>query len=154
MPPLNMTVLLPGLKVPPLTVQLPVRFIVPGAVKLPVIVTLLNVLMVDPVIAVVPLNDIAKSKLPERKTMEFAFMFIPSETIYYDMLMRSSKINSADLIEYAFNQKHVIIVSPTNFLAYLQTVLQGLRAFQIEENAKEIRNNVEKLGKHITAYDD
>jgi DNA recombination protein RmuC len=39
-------------------------------------------------------------------------------------------------------------------LAYLQTVLQGLRAFQIEENAKEIRVNVEKLGKHIVAYED
>ena len=86
--------------------------------------------------------------------MEFAFMFIPSETIYYDLLMRSAQVNSADLIEYAFNQKHVIIVSPTNFLAYLQTVLQGLRAFQIEENAKEIRINVERLGKHIVMYDD
>lgn len=100
------------------------------------------------------IDETSKYIRPEEGTMEFAFMFIPSETIYYDLLMRSSQINSADLIEYAFNQKHVIIVSPTNFLAYLQTVLQGLRAFQIEENAKEIRVNVEKLGKHIVAYED
>jgi len=100
------------------------------------------------------IDETSKYIRPEEGTMEFAFMFIPSETIYYDLLMRSSQVNSADLIEYAFNQKHVIIVSPTNFLAYLQTVLQGLRAFQIEENAKEIRVNVEKLGKHIIAYEE
>ncbi|HOW60441.1 MAG TPA: DNA recombination protein RmuC [Candidatus Moranbacteria bacterium] len=100
------------------------------------------------------IDETSKYIRPDEGTMEFAFMFIPSETIYYDLLMRSSQVNSADLIEYAFNQKHVIIVSPTNFLAYLQTVLQGLRAFQIEENAKEIRTNVEKLGKHIIAYEE
>jgi DNA recombination protein RmuC len=100
------------------------------------------------------IDETSKYIRPEEGTMEFAFMFIPSETIYYDLLMRSSQVNSADLIEYAFNQKHVIIVSPTNFLAYLQTVLQGLRAFQIEENAKDIRTNVEKLGKHIIMYEE
>jgi DNA recombination protein RmuC len=100
------------------------------------------------------IDETSKYIRPDEGTMEFAFMFIPSETIYYDLLMRSSQVNSTDLIEYAFNQKHVIIVSPTNFLAYLQTVLQGLRAFQIEENAKEIRVNVEKLGKHIVAYEE
>jgi DNA recombination protein RmuC len=64
------------------------------------------------------------------------------------------KINTQDLIEYAFKEKHVIIVSPTSFLAYLQTVLQGLRAMQIEESAKEIRQRVEELGKHMLAYDE
>ena len=63
-------------------------------------------------------------------------------------------VNSKDLIEYAFRDRHVIIVSPTSFFAYLQTVLQGLRAMQIEESAKEIRKRVEDLGKHILSYDD
>jgi DNA recombination protein RmuC len=57
-------------------------------------------------------------------------------------------------VEYAFKEKHVIIVSPTSFLAYLQTVLQGLKALQIEEQAVEIRKRVEDLGKHIGAYDE
>ena len=87
--------------------------------------------------------------------MDFAFMFIPSESIYYDLLSGTvGMVNSRDLIDYAFKEKHVIIVSPTSFLAYLQTVLQGLRALQIEESAKEIRTNVEKLGKHISAYEE
>ncbi len=103
------------------------------------------------------IDETSKYVLPERGTLEFAFMFIPSESIYYDLLVGSvggAKVNSRDLIEYAFRDKKVIIVSPTSFLAYLQTVLQGLKAMQIEEKAKEIKQNVEKLGKHILSYDD
>ncbi|MFA5753735.1 MAG: DNA recombination protein RmuC [Patescibacteria group bacterium] len=103
------------------------------------------------------IDETAKYVLPERKTMEFAFMFIPSEAIYYDLLVNkvgAVKVNTRDLIEYAFRDKKVIIVSPTSFLAYLQTVLQGLKAMQIEEKAQEIRKNIEKLGKHMASYDD
>ncbi len=103
------------------------------------------------------IDETSKYIRPEMGTMDFAFMFIPSEAIYYDLLVNkvgTAQINTRDLIEYAFQDKKVIIVSPTSFLAYLQTVLQGLRAFQIEENAKEIRANVEKLGKHILTYEE
>lgn len=88
--------------------------------------------------------------------MDFAFMFIPSEAIYYDLL--TSKVGAMsggtrDLIEYAFRDKHVIIVSPTSFMAYLQTVLQGLRSLQIEEQAKEIQIRVGQLKRHLETYD-
>lgn len=102
------------------------------------------------------IDETSKYVRPSENTMEFAFMFIPSEAIYYDLLVNKigvGKVATRDLIEYAFKEKHVIIVSPTSFLAYLQTVLQGLRALQIEESAKEIQKNVEKLGKHLTQYD-
>ena len=94
---------------------------------------------------------------PNENTMDFAFMFIPAEGIYYDLLVNqvgAIKVNTRDLIEYAFKEKHVIIVSPTSFFAYLQTVLQGLRALQIEESAKEIRKYVEMLQKHLLSYDE
>lgn len=103
------------------------------------------------------IDETAKYVLPEKKTMDFAFMFIPSEAIYYDLLINkvgAVKVNTRDLIEYAIRDKKVIIVSPTSFLAYLQTVLQGLKAMQIEEKAKEIRANIEKLGKHMNSYDE
>ena len=102
------------------------------------------------------IDETAKYIRPRENTMDFAFMFIPAEGIYYDLLVSrvgSVKINTRDLIEYAFKDKHVIIVSPTSFFAYLQTVMQGLRALQIEESAKEIRKRVEELGKHIASYD-
>ncbi len=103
------------------------------------------------------IDETAKYVKPAEGTMDFAFMFIPSEAIYYDLLVNkvgAVQVNTRDLIEYAFKDKKVIIVSPTSFLAYLQTVLQGLRAMQIEESAKEIKINVEKLGKHIASYDE
>ncbi len=102
------------------------------------------------------IDETSKYIKPKENTLDFAFMFIPAEGIYYDLLVNevgALKINTHDLIEYAFKEKHVIIVSPTSFLAYLQTVLQGLRALQIEDSAKEIRKRVEELGKHILAYD-
>jgi len=102
------------------------------------------------------IDETSKYVRPDEGTMEFAFMFIPSEAIYYDLLVNkvgAVQIATRDLIEYAFKDKHVIIVSPTSFLAYLQTVLQGLRALQIEESAKDIRKNVEALGKHLSSYD-
>ncbi len=103
------------------------------------------------------IDETSKYVKPGENTMDFAFMFIPSEAIYYDLLVNkvgAVQVNTRDLIEYAFKDKHVIIVSPTSFLAYLQTVLQGLRAMQIEESAKEIMANVEKLSRHIASYDD
>jgi len=102
------------------------------------------------------IDETAKYVRPNEGTYDFAFMFIPSEAIYYDLLVNkvgAVKISTRDLIEYAFREKHVIVVSPTTFMAYLQMVLQGLRALQIEESAKEIRENVEKLGKHILNFD-
>jgi len=103
------------------------------------------------------IDETSKYIKPGEGTMDFAFMFIPSEAIYYDLLVNkvgAVKVATRDLIEYAFRDKKVIIVSPTSFFAYLQTVLQGLRALEIEESAKEIRANVEKLGKHILSYED
>ena len=102
------------------------------------------------------IDETSKYIKPEENTMDFAFMFIPSEAIYYDLLVNkvgAVKIDTRSMIEYAFRDKHVIIVSPTSFLAYLQTVLQGLRAMEIEENAKEVIVNVEKLKKHALNFD-
>jgi DNA recombination protein RmuC len=102
------------------------------------------------------IDETAKYIRPREGTMDFAFMFIPSEAIYYDLLINkvgALQANSRDLIEYAYRDKKVIIVSPTSFMAYLQTVLQGLRSLQIEERAKDIRKNVIELSRHMTAHE-
>ncbi len=103
------------------------------------------------------IDETAKYIKPNKGTMDFAFMFIPAEGVYYDLLVSqvgAIKIATRDLIEYAFKNRHVIIVSPTSFHAYLQTVLQGLRALQIEESAEGIRRGVEMLGKHLRSHDE
>ncbi len=102
------------------------------------------------------IDETSKYIRPNEDTMDFAFMFIPSESLYYDLLINkvgTTATNSRDLIEYAFQEKKVIIVSPTSFMAYLQTVMQGLRSLQIEEQAKEIQKRVGELGRHIGAYE-
>ena len=82
-------------------------------------------------------------------------MFIPAEGIYYDLLINqigAVKANTRSLIDYAYNEKHVIVVSPTTFTAYLQSVLYGFKAFKIEKSAEKIRGNVERLSKHLKSY--
>jgi len=94
---------------------------------------------------------------PKENTMDFAFMFIPHEAIYYDLLVNKIGGNSEDtdnLIQRAASKYKVIIVSPTSFLAYLQTVLQGLKAMQIEEGAKDIIKRVGELGTHLRSYEE
>lgn len=101
------------------------------------------------------IDETSKYIRPDENTFDFAFMFIPAEGIYYDLLVSqvgAVKVSARDLLEYAF-EKRVLIVSPNSFYAYLQTVLQGLRALSIEESAKEIRKNVEQLGKHLAQYE-
>jgi DNA recombination protein RmuC len=103
------------------------------------------------------IQETSKYVRPADGTMEFAFMFIPHEAIYYDLLINKiGAINedTENLIQRAASKYKVIIVSPTSFLAYLQTVLQGLKALQIEETAKDIIKRVEELGTHLKKYEE
>ncbi len=100
------------------------------------------------------ITETAKYIRPTERTMDFAFMFIPHEGIYYDLLSNRVGVGEENLIQRAAGKYRVIIVSPTSFLAYLQTVLQGLKALEIEEKAQDIIKNVEKLSQHIGKYED
>ena len=100
------------------------------------------------------IDESAKYVKPEEKTTDFAFMFIPSEAVYYDLLINKVGVITEDtnnLIYYA-GKKKVVVVSPTSFLAYLQTVLQGMKNQKISEQAQSIIKEVERLGKHMFTY--
>ncbi len=103
------------------------------------------------------IDETAKYIRPKEGTLPFAFMYIPAEAIYYDLLVNevgSIKVNTRSLIDYAYKDKNVIIVSPTTFAAYLQSVLYGFRAFKIEESAKQIGKQVEDLSRHLKSYEE
>jgi DNA recombination protein RmuC len=103
------------------------------------------------------IDETAKYIRPTEGTLPFAMMYIPAEGIYYDLLVNevgAIKSNTRSLIDYAYKDKNVIIVSPTTFSAYLSSVLYGFRAFKIEESARDISKRVEDLGKHLKAYDE
>lgn len=102
------------------------------------------------------ITETSKYIRPSEGTMDFAFMFIPHEAIYYDLIINkigSITEDTENLIQRAAGKHKVIIVSPTSFLAYLQTVLQGLKAMQIEETAKDIIKRVGELGEHLKKYE-
>lgn len=99
------------------------------------------------------ITETAKYIRPTEKTTDFAFMFIPHEGIYYDLLSNRVGGGEENLIQRAAGKYKVIIVSPTSFLAYLQTVLQGLKALEIEERAEDIIKNVGKLSSHLEKYE-
>jgi DNA recombination protein RmuC len=101
------------------------------------------------------IDETSKYIRPKDDTLPFAFMYIPAESIYYDLLTGGvGAVNARNLIDYAYNERKVIIVSPTTFAAYLQSVLYGFKAFKIEEQAKDIAKNVEALSRHLKAYED
>jgi DNA recombination protein RmuC len=102
------------------------------------------------------IDETAKYVRTNSGTLPFALMFIPAEGIFYDLLVNevgANKVNVRSLIEYA-NEKNVVIVSPTTFAAYLNSVLYGFKAFRVEETAKEIAKNVETLSQHLKAYEE
>lgn len=99
------------------------------------------------------IDETSKYIRPEYNTLAFAFMFIPAEGVYYNLLNAEvgSGINSNSLVEYAF-KKRVMIVSPTSFYAYLQTVLMGLNKLEIEKSTQEIIKRVGELKQHMNSY--
>lgn len=102
------------------------------------------------------IDETSKYVRPEEKTTDFAFMFIPHEAVYYDLLVNKVGViteETDNLIHTAYKKK-VLIVSPTSFVAYLQTVVAGLRNQKLSEEAHLVRDRVEKLGKHLFVYSD
>ena len=101
------------------------------------------------------IDETSKYIQPQKGTTNFAFMFVPAEGVYHNLITQNVgavKVNTRNLIEYAF-EKGVMIVSPTSFFAYLQTVLLGLKALQIEDSVKDIQKQAENLMRHMKAYE-
>jgi len=89
------------------------------------------------------LDTIAASYiLPEEGTLDFALMYVPAENVYYEMVLRGGA--EGGLMEYAFGKK-VIPVSPNTFYLYLQTILMGLKGFEISERTGEILKGLNRL---------
>ena len=101
------------------------------------------------------IDETSKYIRPADGTTEFACMFLPAEGVYYNLLVYNSGAasRSQDLVEYAFG-KHVIIVSPTSFYAYLETVLMGLRAQKVEDNVRDIITKVHDLDRHMKSFNE
>jgi DNA recombination protein RmuC len=99
-------------------------------------------------------DETAKYVRPDAGTMEFALMFLPSEALYYDMVIgKAGSTGGASLVEYA-HQKKVVPVSPVVLFAYLQTVNQGQRMLEFSRSAEEMRKRVAVLKRHLQGFED
>lgn len=102
------------------------------------------------------IEQTSKYVRPEAGTTDFAFMYIPADGLFYNLLnekVGTLNINSVNLIEFAW-KKRVIMVSPMTFFAYLQTIMHGLKGLEIEETARMVQKQVAELGRHLNVYQD
>ncbi|OGS35206.1 MAG: hypothetical protein A2293_02345 [Elusimicrobia bacterium RIFOXYB2_FULL_49_7] len=82
---------------------------------------------------------------PGEGTFDFALMYIPSETIYYEIITQDEQIPEGNtLLDHARKRK-VIPVSPNSFYAYLQVIVFGLRGMEIEKNAVELQERLKRI---------
>ena len=89
---------------------------------------------------------------PEKGTTEFALLFIPSESIYYETIAEKNYIGDpCQIYEYATARK-VIPVSPNTFYAFLQVVILGIRNIEIVKEAKKLQESLIKVEKDFTSF--
>jgi DNA recombination protein RmuC len=100
------------------------------------------------------IDETSKYIRPSEKTTDYAYMFIPADGLYQDLLnsrVGSLKINSKDLVAYAYTKK-VMIVSPMSLFPMLQITVKALHNMKIERSIDEIMTNIDKLSNHLNAY--
>src|SRR6059058_2707832 len=86
---------------------------------------------------------------PDEGTYDFAFMYLPSEAIYYELVCGKT----GALLAYA-HEKRVLPVSPTTLTAYLQVIVLGLKGLQIEQHAQEVMAYCAQLQKDFGKFKD
>jgi DNA recombination protein RmuC len=100
------------------------------------------------------IDETSKYIKPEEGTIDVAFMFVPADGVYQEIINISTATGSSlDIIGYAYSKK-VVIVSPTSFFAYLQTVLQALNTMQIEGKVQDIIKYLNESNKYLKQFEE
>ena len=100
------------------------------------------------------IDETAKYIRPQEKTLDYAFMFIPADGLYQDLLnsrVGSLKIRSKELVSYAY-QKKVMIVSPMSLFPMLQITMKALNNLKFEKSIELVIKNVQNLSDHLITY--
>lgn len=85
--------------------------------------------------------------LTEEGTIDYALMYLPSESVYYEV------VNNQDIYEYS-QSKRVLPVSPTTFYAYIRAILMSFEGQKIEAKAREILGSLRAIQKDYSKVDD
>jgi DNA recombination protein RmuC len=90
--------------------------------------------------------------VPEEGTLDVALMFVPSESVYYELLMTED--GKGQPLDAYCRDKHVIAVSPNTLYAHLHVIAMGLRGMQMEENASQLLENLSGVEKQLEKFAD
>ncbi len=90
--------------------------------------------------------------VPDESTLDVALMFVPSESVYYELLQTSD--NKGQPLDAYCRDKHVIAVSPNTLYAHLCVIAMGLRGMQMEENAKRLLESLSGMEKQMEKFAD
>jgi len=102
------------------------------------------------------IDETSKYIRPNEKTTDYAYMFIPADGLYQDLLnsrVGSLQINSKDLVDHAYSKK-VMIVSPMSLFPMLQITVKALHNLKVEKSIEDILKNIQKLSNHLNSYKD
>jgi len=98
------------------------------------------------------IDDISKKYIrTDESTFDFALMYIPSESVFYEMIVKNEWNAGESLLKYALERRGSPVL-PNTFYAYLQTILLGLRGLRVEENAREIMDGILRLQKELETF--
>jgi DNA recombination protein RmuC len=98
-------------------------------------------------------DSIAKKYIvPDEGTLDLALMFVPSENVYYELLMTED--SKGEQLDSYCRGKNIIVVSPNTLYAHLSVIHLGLRGMQIEENAKRISAGLSGIQKNLATFTD
>jgi DNA recombination protein RmuC len=90
--------------------------------------------------------------VPNEGTLDVALLFVPSESVYCEML--NTEDGKGQQIDAYCRGKNIIAVSPNTLYAHLCVIAMGLRGMQIEENAKRLQANLDGVQKHLQTFAD
>ncbi len=98
-------------------------------------------------------DSIAKKYIvPDESTLDVALMFVPSETVYYELLQTQD--NKGQPLDAYCRDQRVIAVSPNTLYAHLCVIAMGLRGMQMEENAKRLLESLSGMEKQMEKFAD
>ena len=97
------------------------------------------------------IDAVARYVSPQDSTIDYSFMYLPSEAIYYEVMTREAADGEVDLGTYC-QERHVIPASPNTLLAYLQVVALGIRGLAMQERTRELQQSVAQVRREFERF--
>jgi DNA recombination protein RmuC len=96
-------------------------------------------------------DSVGRYVSPQDSTIDYAFMYLPSEAIYYELTIHDASPDEPDILAYCA-EHHVIPASPNTLLAYLQVVALGLRGLAMQERTRDLQQGIAQVRREFERF--